>query len=120
MEIKMNKRPEVKLKELEIAMDYLLANLNHGLKKHGSGIFLSKHEILGIITEEYYELIEAIHKNNSQNIQNELFDLGAVCLFAIASILTVPISQTTQDRLDKYKNTFKKREGKRGIHRGNR
>jgi hypothetical protein len=37
----------------------------------------SKHEVLGIITEEYHELIEAIHSNSKHDIAHELID-GAV------------------------------------------
>jgi NTP pyrophosphatase (non-canonical NTP hydrolase) len=84
---------EMRILRYEISSDYinraLLDISNHTseeLKKKGYGTFSSIYEILGCITEEYLEVIEAIHKNSHEDLKEELLDVATACQFAIACI----------------------------------
>jgi len=44
------------------------------------GDFASTHEALGVLTEEYYELVEAIRGNRLDRIQREAVQVAAVAL----------------------------------------
>lgn len=70
--------------ELEEALAYRL-------KEKGDGAFVSIHEILGVVTEEYQELLDAVHAINShhtslRDVHWELLDIAVACIFAIACI----------------------------------
>lgn len=56
------------------------------LNEKGFGSFTSSHEILGVVTEEYWELIGAIKSNNQNSILHELMDIAVGCIFAYACI----------------------------------
>lgn len=43
------------------------------------GAFASTHEALGVLTEEYQELIEAIRKNDAYAVITEAIQIAAVC-----------------------------------------
>lgn len=60
--------------------------INRQMDIKGDGEFISYHETLGVITEEYYELIGAVQSNIPHNIKEELMDIAVACLFGIASI----------------------------------
>jgi hypothetical protein len=65
------------------------AHYTFRLKEKGKGTFASRHEVLGSVTEEYHELIEAIHAANAEGlgpVEHELLDLAVACLFGIACI----------------------------------
>jgi len=53
------------------------------LTKHGQNSFISKHEIMGILLEEFDELRESLRKNDD-NFEYELKDIAQVCIFALA------------------------------------
>lgn len=44
------------------------------------GDFASAHEALGVLTEEYHELIEAIHSNDLEKMRLEAEQLAAVAM----------------------------------------
>lgn len=44
------------------------------------------HEILGIITEEYFELIDAVKSNNLHQVHQELRDIMVASLHGIRSV----------------------------------
>lgn len=53
----------------------------------GAGAYISRHEILGILTEEYQEVVEAIHLGKINNeVIHELKDLAFACIWGIVSI----------------------------------
>ncbi len=56
------------------------------LERHGSGAFAGHHEILGVLTEEYYEVVYAVHNKERGSLQDELLDLAAACVKALASL----------------------------------
>ena len=56
------------------------------LIEKGDGTAASYHEVLGFITEEYMELIDAVRKNNVREIKSELIDIAVACVFGVACI----------------------------------
>lgn len=71
------------------AIEELQRNIKKRLEEKGNGSFASSHEILGIITEEYQELIQEITKHGEWkrvNVCNELMDIAVACVFGVACI----------------------------------
>lgn len=56
------------------------------LEAKGFGTWVSRHEILGFLTEEYHETIEAVHSGTEQDIKAELIDVAVGCIFGVACI----------------------------------
>ena len=82
-----NRRP-VTTDEVEAAVVIFIVGLIARIARHGNGCFASSHEILGIITEEYDELKDAVHDNDRDQIIHELLDLAVPAVFAIACVKT--------------------------------
>lgn len=61
--------------------------------------FISSHETLGVITEEYYELCEAVHENNEKRIVNELMDVVIAAFFGYATLI-----QNEKNEMEKNTN----------------
>jgi NTP pyrophosphatase (non-canonical NTP hydrolase) len=66
------------LKEVERNLDQLIEN-------KGNHTFASTHEILGVIVEEYHELIEAVQSNERTEVISELHDLAVAAIWGIVS-----------------------------------
>lgn len=79
------KRPEIDIKKLSVIYGEVLRLVDKRLQEKGNGIYASNHEALGIITEEYWELIEAVKDNDNYGIREELKDIAVGCLIALAS-----------------------------------
>jgi len=56
------------------------------LQEKGPGIYISSHETLGIVTEEYHELVKAVQDNDTEAQFDELLDLAVACVAGMASI----------------------------------
>ncbi len=96
------KRETVKQAYVDDATSGILASLNRSREKHGTHEYASVHETLGIVAEEYYELIEAIKNGSREGIISELEDIAVGCLWGIASLKqqmhgTRPIHSTDGD-----------------------
>lgn len=52
----------------------------------GWGSWLSRHEILGFLEEEAYEVKKAVHRGSLDDIKSELLDVAVGCIFAMACI----------------------------------
>lgn len=68
------------------AIDLIKGMLEHRIDQKGEYSYSSIHEILGIITEEFDELKDAVQNNNHDEVYNELLDLAVGCAFGIACI----------------------------------
>lgn len=82
-------RKQIDAKVVNKALIEIGVSTAERLNTKGHDTFQSTHEILGIIAEEYWELIEAIkaHGNGRMDhIKNELLDIATACHFAIACI----------------------------------
>lgn len=82
-----NRKP-VSASALDASISVIKENLQKKLKKHGDGMWCSRHEVYGIIAEEIYELLKSIHEKESlERFIGELADVAVGCLFGIASML---------------------------------
>jgi len=80
------KRPLITDDNIATAMHVLKLTLDTQLKRKGKLCWLSAHEMLGVITEEYHELIDAVKSNLDFDIKRELLDVAVAALFALACI----------------------------------
>ena len=67
--------------------DRIVAEANKAEDRYGP--FASTHEGLGVLTEEYHELIEAIRSNDLRRVEHEAIQVAAVAA-RIAECLEVP------------------------------
>ena len=77
-------RPELTADDINIAVRKLQKEVARRLNEKGKGSFASRHEILGVITEEYHELIEAVTLKPLANVEDELFDLAVGAVISAA------------------------------------
>lgn len=65
--------------------------LNCRIKQKGSGVFVSPHELSGVITEEYNEVLDQIHMaQHMPSLYKELLDLAVACIWGAVSIRNMP------------------------------
>ena len=81
-------RPELTADDINIAICKLQKEVARRLNEKGRGSFASRHEILGVATEEYHELIEAVTLKSLDEVEDELFDLAAGAVISAACIMS--------------------------------
>jgi hypothetical protein len=79
-------RKQLTDKNFEKALAHLAAELAHQLQEKGYGTAASIHELSGLLTEEYHEVLHEVHENNHSALIQELSQLGVTCLFGIACL----------------------------------
>lgn len=79
-------RPEYDRDDMAVVLEDLAAHLNARLK-HGPGVYASPHETLGVVAEEYDELLEAVRSNDAADTAKELMDVAVGALFGIVSLM---------------------------------
>jgi hypothetical protein len=79
-------RPTIDPGAVLLANGEIMQTLDRRLFEKGAGAWLSRHEIMGIISEEYLELQLANHLKNTTEMKNELIDIAVGCIFAVACI----------------------------------
>lgn len=77
-------RPQVEPMWVDMAQQKIRQKLEVRLEKKGHGSFSSKHEILGMMSEEYLELVLAVHSKEPGKLEEELLDLGVGAQFGLA------------------------------------
>jgi NTP pyrophosphatase (non-canonical NTP hydrolase) len=85
-EVRLMERENVQRADLNMAVGEVNRMMFQRLNDHGPGIFVSCHETLGVITEEYAELVGAVRSNDQDAQYRELVDIAVACLFGMASI----------------------------------
>jgi hypothetical protein len=80
------KRNKVTEEQLKKALDLFIKALRTAIKKKGDSAFASQHEALGVITEEQWELVQAVQRNNPDYELEELLDVGVSVIWEIASM----------------------------------
>ena len=80
-------RKPISKEEFEKVLDKVRLATEWQIKNKGDGAFVSTHEIVGVIQEEYSELLEELHKNNNQAFATELIDIAIACLWGYASMV---------------------------------
>jgi hypothetical protein len=68
----------------EIAL--IETKLKSRLDEKGYGIFVSSHEMLGVIDEEMLELKMAVIANDRHAIEHELIDIAVACIWSLVSL----------------------------------
>lgn len=79
-------RPEVKLEHIQSVIERLGEFIGKKIKKHGNRAFWSRHHALGIQTEEYHELVEAVRNDLSDDFEKEMMDNAVVSIWWLASV----------------------------------
>lgn len=83
----MSNRKQLSDTDFNLAVKDIQREVAFRANQKGPGSFASTHEALGIIQEEYHELVEAIHEpGDHDQVVHELTDIAVACVFAIASI----------------------------------
>lgn len=72
--------------DLDRAMTLIRQACKRRLEQKGRGTLASRHEILGMVTEEYIELNDAVREGTQDDVVRELEDIATACYFGIASI----------------------------------
>lgn len=80
------KRVDVLNADIHDAITKTIAGIDRALKKHGKGAYASSREALGVIRGEYREYEKEVDKRNMKRQKEELIDLAAATIFAIACI----------------------------------
>lgn len=60
--------------------------INEAKGEKGVHTFASKHEILGVLEEEYHELCKAIQDNDITEFEEELMDIMVASFWGICSL----------------------------------
>lgn len=68
------------------AIDLVKKKLKEQLKEKGVGAFVGSHEVLGVLSEEFDEFKEAVHKNEKGWQHSELIDIAVVALLGLMSM----------------------------------
>ena len=79
-------RSEISDKVLLNTIEALTVKIGQRIEQHGRGAYVSHHEMLGIVTEEYKELIDAVQSNDPVDVGNELMDVAVSAIYSIASM----------------------------------
>lgn len=81
-------RPQLSADDINITFTQLQNKTQDRLLEKGKGILISRHEMLGVITEEYDELIRAVEGGDMGDVEDELVDITVAGIIGIASIKT--------------------------------
>ena len=68
------------------ALKVVSTKITYRLDQKGTLAFNSRHEILGVIQEEYSELVDAVHTGNNGNVSDELLDIAVACIIGMISV----------------------------------
>lgn len=79
-------RHQVSMDDINSASEEVVQHLLETLKMKGSGIFVSSHEILGVLTEEMMEFQDEVRANNYETQLKELHDIATSAIFGIISM----------------------------------
>jgi NTP pyrophosphatase (non-canonical NTP hydrolase) len=82
----MVERPQVTMENVDAHVSELRAKILSRLNKKGYGVFVGPHEVLGILTEEFHELVDAVKSDNLYDVRAELLDIAVGALFGVVSI----------------------------------
>jgi hypothetical protein len=102
-----NTRPKVRPEEVAAAVDVVVTRLYERLEQYGYGTYASRHEVLGILAEEFKELTDATHASplsgapadrrvkgkyeerflaTGETVRQELVDIAVAAIFSVACL----------------------------------
>ena len=79
-------RPEITADDINYTIHQLQREIAKALNEKGNGAFVSRHEILGAMTEERKEVEDALHSGDLDEITEELLHLAVVGVIGAASM----------------------------------
>lgn len=79
-------RRNMEFSEIEKGVEDLIKRFNKKLEKKGTNSLVSPHEIIGVVTEEWYEALMAVHQNDNEELKVELLDIAVACLWGYISL----------------------------------
>ena len=79
------RRPQLTDEDLKKAVAILVGKIHERLDEKGKGIFMTSHEVYGIISEEHHELLHAIETGTGEEIYDEMLDIAVAALVGMAS-----------------------------------
>jgi len=79
-------RQHISPEATEAAGKAFFEKLEFRLREKGMGTSASRHEILGVLTEEFKELTDAVQSNVIEDFEAELLDLMVGAYWGLASI----------------------------------
>jgi len=79
-------RPVITDADLERVIQVVVRKLEFRMKEKGRGAFVSSHEIMGIVSEEYDEMKEAVQENDHNKLFDELADIAVGSIKGMASM----------------------------------
>ena len=80
-------RFQIVQEDIDAAFESLKLTLKDRLNEKGAHSFTSLHEILGVVAEEYTELLSAVQSNDHDLALSELDDIAIACLWSRISIM---------------------------------
>lgn len=83
-----NHRHQIGMDQIQPEHKRLLDELVGRYGEKGYGIAVSRHEIMGLLTEEWKELLDALQSNDVDDFYYELQDIAVACLHGMISIRT--------------------------------
>ena len=81
----MIEREQATERDIDKALAAVKERLLRARAKHGMGKYVSIHESLGILTEEYMESTDAAHDDDTEQFVDEMLDVAATGLWAYVS-----------------------------------
>lgn len=81
-------RPQITEDNINNTFTQIHNKTKYRLNEKGAGILISRHEMLGVITEEYTELCSAIENCDILDVEDELVDITVAGIVSLASLKT--------------------------------
>lgn len=78
-------RPNATVLQVDEAVDDFRQALNDKLAERSYGVFVSSHEILGVVGEELHELTDAVQGDDLEDIADELLDVMVAAFWGYVS-----------------------------------
>lgn len=79
-------RPEITDPQLSLAIAVFEQELRRHFAMKGPGSLVSTHEVAGVVTEEYHEMLAALRENDPDHFRSELLDVAVGCVFGVACL----------------------------------
>lgn len=73
---------------IELMANAVARHLGRCAERKGTENFVNAHHALGVLTEEYHELVEAVQCNNPDAIASELLDVAVAALWGLGSMMS--------------------------------
>jgi NTP pyrophosphatase (non-canonical NTP hydrolase) len=79
-------RTQLNNAQINKGVEKVLEKLFYRLDQKGYGTFASRHEILGVVSEEFKEFVDAVHSKDYENMKDELIDIAVACIFGLVCL----------------------------------